>query len=471
MELFGIASRQGGHRPRRGAAGPGGAGAGHAALPGEPALRWRAPARRHRRALAAEPDVMVCDEITSALDVSVQGSIVSLLEGLRLQRGISMLFVTHNLALVRSIAARVEILQHGRDRRVGTIPWSMCWRTMDSAAPPRAGEVRPGPQLLGAPVVAGEVRDSCRRRCDVHALQRLTSRERRPWPGSYQVGARGRPRRRLDQLRLEVGADGPHDPSMRVRRRSPKTWCRDIMHERQVLVRERSAVSTGGDAAGLGPRTRTVLVCSPATPTAWTRPRASGSGSALATGARTWCSTTRSRTTGRAEAGDVPDRCRPVKALTGAKRTPRRGLAGRGSAVCCAGARRRGHRVPQLLRLPPGTRRAAAGAPVRSQVRTGPASRSRAARSEVPTRVGCGCPGSATSPSAGRGTADGPSRWRVGPRQAATARSSGAGLGRLAAAGTSFDGQPVPRPSVRGGGAPGVRSLQSAPGSGCRARS
>ena len=66
------------------------------------------------RALAAEPDVMICDEITSALDVSVQGSIVELLEGLRQSRGISMVFVTHNLALVRSIAARVEILQQGR---------------------------------------------------------------------------------------------------------------------------------------------------------------------------------------------------------------------------------------------------------------------------------------------------------------------------------------------------------------------
>ena len=66
------------------------------------------------RALAAEPDVLVCDEITSALDVSVQGSIVALLEELRLSRGISMLFVTHNLALVRSIAARVQILQAGR---------------------------------------------------------------------------------------------------------------------------------------------------------------------------------------------------------------------------------------------------------------------------------------------------------------------------------------------------------------------
>ena len=73
------------------------------------------------RALAAEPDVMICDEITSALDVSVQGSIVALLEGLRKERGISMLFVTHNLALVRSIAARVEILQNGRVVEAGAV--------------------------------------------------------------------------------------------------------------------------------------------------------------------------------------------------------------------------------------------------------------------------------------------------------------------------------------------------------------
>jgi peptide/nickel transport system ATP-binding protein len=73
------------------------------------------------RALAAEPDVLICDEITSALDVSVQGSIVALLEGLRQERGISMLFVTHNLALVRSIAARVEILQAGRVVEAGSV--------------------------------------------------------------------------------------------------------------------------------------------------------------------------------------------------------------------------------------------------------------------------------------------------------------------------------------------------------------
>ncbi|MGA8210659.1 MAG: ABC transporter ATP-binding protein [Nocardioidaceae bacterium] len=73
------------------------------------------------RALAAEPDVLVCDEVTSALDVSVQGSIVSLLEDLRRSRGISMLFVTHNLALVRSIAARVQILNDGRVVESGSV--------------------------------------------------------------------------------------------------------------------------------------------------------------------------------------------------------------------------------------------------------------------------------------------------------------------------------------------------------------
>ena len=73
------------------------------------------------RALAAEPDLLICDEITSALDVSVQGSIVSLLEDLRQERGISMLFVTHNLALVRSIAARVQILSAGRVVESGAV--------------------------------------------------------------------------------------------------------------------------------------------------------------------------------------------------------------------------------------------------------------------------------------------------------------------------------------------------------------
>ena len=66
------------------------------------------------RALAAEPSLLVCDEITSALDVSVQAAIVELLRELRAQTGLSMLFITHNLALIRTIADRVIVMTEGR---------------------------------------------------------------------------------------------------------------------------------------------------------------------------------------------------------------------------------------------------------------------------------------------------------------------------------------------------------------------
>jgi peptide/nickel transport system ATP-binding protein len=65
------------------------------------------------RALICEPEVLICDEITSALDVSVQAAIIELLEGLQREQGLAVLFVTHNLALVRTIAHRVIVLRAG----------------------------------------------------------------------------------------------------------------------------------------------------------------------------------------------------------------------------------------------------------------------------------------------------------------------------------------------------------------------
>jgi len=65
------------------------------------------------RALISSPSILICDEVTSALDVSVQAAIVELLGKLQRELGLSMVFVTHNLPLVRSIAQKVAVLADG----------------------------------------------------------------------------------------------------------------------------------------------------------------------------------------------------------------------------------------------------------------------------------------------------------------------------------------------------------------------
>jgi peptide/nickel transport system ATP-binding protein len=73
------------------------------------------------RALAAEPTVLICDEVTSWLDVSVQAAIIELLAQLQLETGVSMLFVTHNLALIRSVAQEVAVMSDGRIVEFGLV--------------------------------------------------------------------------------------------------------------------------------------------------------------------------------------------------------------------------------------------------------------------------------------------------------------------------------------------------------------
>jgi microcin C transport system ATP-binding protein len=106
-------------------------------------------------ALANEPDLLIADEPTTALDVTVQAQIIALLKDIQSRLGMSLLFITHDLGIVRKIAQRVcvmkdgKIVEHGPVEQVFTSPQHPYTQAL-LAAEPRPD---PAPPLPNAPIL------------------------------------------------------------------------------------------------------------------------------------------------------------------------------------------------------------------------------------------------------------------------------------------------------------------------------
>jgi ABC-type glutathione transport system ATPase component len=74
------------------------------------------------RALASSPDLLICDEAVSALDLSVQAQILNLLDELQRRRRLTLVFITHDLAVVEYLADRIGVMHRGRLVEIGPAP-------------------------------------------------------------------------------------------------------------------------------------------------------------------------------------------------------------------------------------------------------------------------------------------------------------------------------------------------------------
>ncbi|WP_333829431.1 ABC transporter ATP-binding protein [Pararhodobacter sp.] len=97
------------------------------------------------RALAADPELLICDEVTSALDVTIQAQVLDLFQRLQRERGLTCLFISHDLGVVARVSHRIAVLEGGQLRETGArdavlhAPRHAYTRRLLAANPPAEG--------------------------------------------------------------------------------------------------------------------------------------------------------------------------------------------------------------------------------------------------------------------------------------------------------------------------------------------
>lgn len=120
-------------------------------------------------AIAMNPKLLIADEPTSALDVTVAAEIVALLRSLAVERGMGLIFITHDIALIAGFAERIAVMEHGRivehgpARVMMTAPEHAATQAMLAAASPAPRIVRPPASQVEFLAVEDAVRDYRRR--------------------------------------------------------------------------------------------------------------------------------------------------------------------------------------------------------------------------------------------------------------------------------------------------------------------